>query len=277
MANNINLTAEICILIPCYNNIDGLIKSILSIVYHENRYLIVVVDDGSHQAVTKTELDKHLPLTVNIHIIRFDENQGIIKALNTGLDFIYTNYSPEYIARLDCGDTCHPDRFFKQVTYFQNCPSIDLLGSWCYFINGKTGEAYKYVTPTQHKFIKYSMYFRNVFIHPTVMWRVSSMKTFRYPENYPHAEDYGLFYDMVSKKHATIIDEFLVNCEINPQGISFQNRFEQLQSRLKVVQDYGKNKLWVTIGACKLILLMIMPYGFVYQIKKQLFKVNSVN
>ena len=277
MANYNTPAIDISILIPCYNNIDGLVKSINSIVYTEGRFMVLVVDDGSTQAVTENELYKHVSPNVNIQILHFNKNQGIIKALNSGLDFIYAHYPSKYVARLDCGDTCSPERFFRQVAYLESHPDTDLLGSWCYFKNEVTGEAYKYVTPTQHKSIKHSMYFRNVFIHPTVMWRVSAMEAFRYPENYPHAEDYGLFYDMVSKKRATIMGEFLVNCEINPEGISFKNRFEQLKSRLRVVGDYGKNKLWVLAGACKLIVLMVLPYEFIYQLKKQLYKVNPAN
>ena len=44
---------ELCILIPCYNNIDGLKKSLKSIVYDIGNYLIVVVDDGSREEITK--------------------------------------------------------------------------------------------------------------------------------------------------------------------------------------------------------------------------------
>jgi hypothetical protein len=100
------------------------------------------------------------------------------------------------------------------------------------------------------------------------------MGAFRYPQNYPHAEDYGLFYDMISKNHATILGEFLVICEINPQGLSYKYRFAQLKSRLRVIWDYGKNKLWVAAGTCKLLILIILPNNFVSQLKKQIFKIK---
>ena len=275
MANNDRPSAiDICILIPCYNNTNGLIISINSIVYHTGCFLILVVDDGSKKPVTRNELYQHVPITVNIQIIRLKQNQGISRALNKGLEFIYDNYPVQFVARLDCGDTCYPERFFRQVSFLEDHPAIDLLGSWCYFKDARTGAAYKYVTPTQHKSIEHSMYFRNVFIHPTVMWRVSSMNMFRYPENYPHAEDYGLFYDMISKNDATILDDFLVICEINAGGISFQNRFAQLKSRLRVIWHYGKNKFWVMAGSCKLIFLMILPQQLVYRVKKKVYQVK---
>src|ERR1700712_5717417 len=118
---------DVCILIPCYNNIPGLINSINSIIYDPARFLVLVVDDGSIDAVTRTGLYKHVPPSVNIQIVRLKQNSGISKALNTGLDFIYANYPTRFIARLDCGDICDPERFYRQVDFLDNNPETDLL------------------------------------------------------------------------------------------------------------------------------------------------------
>jgi len=264
---------DICVLMPCYNNPEGLATSINSINYDTTRFIVLVVDDGSRQAINKDQLYQNVPVTVNIEILRIEENEGITNALNKGLEYIYVNYMAAFIARLDCGDICAPNRFYRQLAFFENHPSIDLVGSWCYFKNPLTGSRYKFTTPTQHKAIRHSMYFRNVFIHPTVMWRAAVLKGFRYPGNYPHAEDYGLFYDIVLNKKAAIINDFLVTCEINPDGISFQNRFNQLKSRWQVIRDYGTNKWWVAAGTLKLLLLMALPHQIVYNIKRRLFKI----
>jgi len=263
---------DICVLIPCYNDTRGLIVSINSIHYYTAKLVVLVVDDGSAEPVNKEWLYKQLSITVNIMVLSINQNAGITNALNKGLEYIYTHYQPRYIARLDCGDTCSPDRFYRQAAFFENNPSIDLVGSWCYFNNRLTGSSYKFTTPTQHNAIRQSMYFRNVFIHPTVMWRAAALKEARYPGLYPHAEDYGLFYDIVLNKKAAIINEFLVTCDINPQGISFKNRFQQLVSRLHVIRDYGTSKWWIAAGTVKLLLLMALPHQMVFNIKNRLFK-----
>jgi glycosyltransferase involved in cell wall biosynthesis len=263
---------DLCVLIPCYNNFDGLIDSIKSINYTENKYVVIVADDGSKETVSAERIQQKLSAFVNFKIVRSEVNCGITKALNLGLEFIYANYSPKFIARLDCGDICSPQRFYKQVTFFENHPDIHLTGTWCYFKNNQTGESYKYSTPTQHSQIKREMHFRNVFIHPTVMWRVTGTSKLKYPEKYPCAEDYGLFYDMISKRKSAIIDEFLVTCEINHQGISILNRSTQLKSRLKVVSFYGRNRLLYLLGAAKLSFLMIIPHQFIFLTKKIIYK-----
>ncbi|HTL07591.1 MAG TPA: glycosyltransferase [Chitinophagaceae bacterium] len=272
MVNELSSPLDICVLIPCHNNFEGLIDSINSIVYDHQRLMVVVVDDGSATAITRTRLYTSIPAAVNIQLVRLRQNQGITKALNAGLDFIYANYAVQFIARLDCGDICRPDRFHQQIAFLNTHPNIDLLGSWCYFRNPVTGTAYEYRTPTDHEEIERSMYFRNVFVHPTVMWRVAALQPLRYPVKYPHAEDYGLFYDIISKKRTAIISEFLVTCEVNQTGISFLNRSEQLRSRLRVIKDYGRNKLLLAAGMLKLAFLMALPYRLVKEVKHRVYK-----
>lgn len=268
------LNIELCVLIPCYNNFTGLIQSVNSIVYDKEKLLVLIVDDGSKEPLDSTTLQNSLHDGMHFSIIQNEENQGITASLNNGLEFIYSNLSVEFIARLDCGDICSPDRFYKQVSFLKDNASVDLLGTWCYFKDVNSGTGYSYITPTRHKQIKRTMHFRNVFIHPTVMWRFSSNQRFKYPEQFPHAEDYGLFYNMVSEKKSAILNEFLVTCEINPAGISASNRAVQLRSRLKVILHYGKNKFYLLLGAVKLLLLMKVPYELVFMTKKKIFKVQ---
>lgn len=263
---------DLCVLIPCYNNFAGLVQSVNSIVYNRQKLLIVIVDDGSAENITAEKVKAYIAEGTRFHIVQLEYNLGITGALNKGLEFIYSNIAARFIARLDCGDICSTDRFYKQVAFLESNPGIDLLGTWCYFRDVNSGAAYSYVTPTRHKHIKRSMNFRNVFIHPTVMWRCAAMEAFKYPEQYPHAEDYGLFYDMISGRKSAIMNEFLVTCEINGKGISVQNRTVQLKSRLKVISHYGKNKFYFLLGAMKLLLLMKIPYQFIFLAKKNLYK-----
>jgi glycosyltransferase involved in cell wall biosynthesis len=264
-------TVDICILIPCYNNIQGLVQTLNSISYDKGKFRVLVVDDGSPEKLS-SRLPASFPSMMPVDIIRLPENQGITRALNAGLEYISATISTRYIARLDCGDICHSQRFYLQVQYLDAHPAISLLGTWCYFKNRLSGEGYSYTTPLQHDSIRKSMHFRNVFIHPTVMWRVERLNGCRYPEIYPYAEDYGLFYNMISSTESAILDQFLVTCEINPRGISLQNRKAQLKSRIKVITSYGTNTLLVTLGAIKLYILLTIPYPFIQMLKMRLYK-----
>jgi glycosyltransferase involved in cell wall biosynthesis len=267
-------SVDFCVLIPCYNNLKGLYQSISSIEYKEEDYLVLVIDDGSDIAVSLDELYAKIPSSVNIVILRNEKNAGITKSLNRGLDYISANLAAKFIARLDCGDICSPERFYKQVSFLNAHAEIDLVGSWCYFKNFQSGEAFKYVTPTLHYNIERSMYFRNVFIHPTVMWRSIAVQQTKYPEQYPCAEDYGLFYEMISRGRSAIMDEFLVTCEINKKGLSYIFRDEQLKSRSAIIKNYGTNKIYRFLGVLKLRLLMLLPFELVLQMKKMMYRVQ---
>ena len=268
------------LLIPFYNNLPGLIRSLESIVYDPLACGLLIVDDGSNEALQYEDVIPYLSQSLSVTILRLRENQGITKALNTGLQWLEEKKNSRYVARLDCGDLCSPDRFIRQVAFLDAHPEVGLLGSWCIFKNFRTGDSYHYVTPTAYKKILKEMYFRNVFIHPTVMWRSEITKIVGvYPENYPHTEDYAFFYEIISKVEAAVLPADLVICEINPQGISLHYRKEQLRSRIKVIRRYGKSWYFRLLGTLRLWILLMVPYRMILEIKKRIYgiKHNNVN
>jgi glycosyltransferase involved in cell wall biosynthesis len=263
------------LLIPFYNNLPGLIRSLESIVYDPLAYCLLIVDDGSKELLHREHITPHLPQTLSVTILRLRENQGITKALNTGLKWIEEKGDSRYVARLACGDLCMADRFVQQVAFLDGHPGVGLVGSWCIFKNFQTGDSYHYVTPTEYRAVLKEMYFRNVFIHPTVMWRADiTRQTGFYPENFPHAEDYGFFYEIISTAEAAVLPADLVICEINPQGISLHHRKEQLKSRIKVVKQYGKNPFFRLMGVLRLRILQVIPYKMIFEFKKLVYGIK---
>ena len=266
------------LLIPFFNNLPGLLHSLQSVQYDADKFVVVIVDDGSKQPITREVLNQHIASEIKTEIIRLPQNQGITIALNTGLQWILQQKNAQFIARLDCADTCSADRFYKQVAFLKQHSNINLVGSWCIFKDYSSNVAYKYITPTRHNNIIRGMHFRNIFIHPTVMWRCEALRGGDfYPENYPDAEDYGFFYQLIMKGECAIIPEYLVTCEINHKGISISSRKKQLKSRIKVVREYGKNRVLRYLGVLKLRLLLIIPYNIIFSLKKALYGVRSTD
>jgi glycosyltransferase involved in cell wall biosynthesis len=262
------------LLIPFFNNLSGLLHSLQSVQYDAEKFVVVIVDDGSDEPITRDTLYQHISPAIQVEVIRLPQNKGITVALNTGLQWILQQQNALFIARLDCGDTCTNDRFYKQVAFLKQHPAVNLAGSWCIFRDYASNAAFRYVTPTDHYHISRSMHFRNLFIHPTVMWRCEAMKKVPgYPDTYPDAEDYGFFYQLLGAGECAIIPEYLVTCEINHKGISLSSRKKQLKSRIKVVKEYGKNKILRYLGVLKLRLLLIIPYNVVFAIKRTLYGV----
>jgi glycosyltransferase involved in cell wall biosynthesis len=263
------------LLIPYYNNLAGLVRSLQTVSYDPLKYGLLIVDDGSREAVLHSDLAPHIPATVPVEIIRLPLNEGIARALNAGLHWLEDKKNFRYVARLDCGDLCVANRFRRQVEFLDAHPDIDLVGSWCLFRDFSTGQTFRYKTPTEHGKIVRGMYFRNMFIHPTVIWRATvKEKAGNYPEIFPHAEDYGFFYEILSKGKAAVIPEDLVIAEINGKGISLKFRKEQLMSRARVVRQYGQNGVLRLMGVIKLRFLRVIPYKLLYQVKKALYGIK---
>jgi glycosyltransferase involved in cell wall biosynthesis len=260
---------QLCILIPCCNNLPGLKKSLQSIKYDEEKYLIVIVDDGSEKPFNSQDLFPEKGTVLPTHIIRLPENKGITIALNTGLQWMKENIVCPYVARLDCGDICDPRRFYLQLDYLKVNTQVALLGSWCYFQEAEKSFKIKYKAPEHHEQIKRSMYFRNAFIHPTVVFRFDVVEKLGfYPHRYPYAEDYALFWQIANSAQTAIIPLYLVVCELNSKGISLVNRVKQLQSRLVIVQDFGHTFALKILGILKIKTLMKIPYSFILYVKK---------
>lgn len=275
MEESKNPAYDFYLLIPFYNNLPGLILSLQSIDYNSLAYGLLIVDDGSTEPLRAEALTPYLPQTLSLTILRLGENKGITIALNTGLKWLEENGNSRYVARLDCGDLCSPDRFNRQTAFLDAHPEVVLLGTWCVFKNFRTGESYRYQTPTDYKKILKEMHFRNVFIHPTVMWRSDiTRKVGVYPDSFPHAEDYGFFYEIISQGEAAVLPADLVICEINPSGISLNYRKEQLKSRIKVVKKYGNNALFRLLGALKMRLLLVIPYKMILETKKMIYGIK---
>lgn len=230
--------------------------------------MVLVVDDGSAVRITEDTLAPHLDDQIALKVINLETNGGITKALNTGLRWINDHLSVKYIARLDCADLCHDDRFYKQVEFFETHSKIGLVGTWCTFKDPISNFSYTYNTPVTHDKILKEMHYRNVFIHPTVMFRADMVnKVGCYPENYPHVEDYAFFWRIVKRVKTAVIPEVLVVCEINEKGISHKNRAEQLRGRYNVVSEFGVSLQDSVLGLLKLKLLMVLPHNFILKIK----------
>lgn len=260
------------LLIPCYNNTEGLIHSLSSVEYPKEKFKVLVVDDGSNIPVSTASFPEGLLQKQTIEIIRLPENKGITFALNSGLKYILEKNDALFTARLDCGDTCTPDRFYKQIQFLSVNTYMGLLGSLCLFSDRKKNIQFRYTAKQNHQDILREMHWKCSFIHPTVIFRNSALKeTNLYPYNFPYAEDYALFFELAKKHETHIQQEFLVESELTTSGISVKKRQEQIQSKIRIIKSFGVSKSLICIGLIKQYLLALLPYKFITWVKRIAF------
>src|SRR5262245_37487419 len=115
---------DFCLLIPCYNNPQGLMASLESVFYDSDRFAVVIIDDGCKVPVSARQIKSELKNIGSLTVLRNEQNRGITEALNRGLQWIEEHLTVKYIARLDCGDLCHRNRFYRQIDYMNNHPDV---------------------------------------------------------------------------------------------------------------------------------------------------------
>jgi len=258
---------DFVLLIPCYNNKSGLITSLKSVKYPKEKCEVLIVDDGSKEPLTIADLQSQVPDMV-IKIIRHQNNQGVADALNTGLKEIKNRNEVKYIARLDSGDTCHSERFYKQVDFLNVHPKCALLGSWAIFRSSTGNITYPYITQTSHDAILKEMHYKCSFIHPAVMFRKDVLHTVGlYPTEYIHAEDYAFFWKILRSYKGAIIPEKLVTISFSEDTISSKNYKTQLISRKKIVKQYGDQFIHKMIAIVMLGIKQLLPIEIIKSLK----------
>jgi len=110
-SSNISLEhIKVSVIIPFYNRIPLLLKSIDSVISQTHKNLeIILVNDGSTEDIS--EVKKYIKKDKRIKLINLSENKGAAAARNVGMD----NATGEYIAFLDSDDLFIKDKIKEQL------------------------------------------------------------------------------------------------------------------------------------------------------------------
>ncbi|RRO22290.1 glycosyltransferase [Flavobacteriaceae bacterium 14752] len=261
--------AEVVVLIPHYNTIDALIKSIKSID-EPIEIDIYIVDDGSSTKPKKSNFEFYK--FGNVIIDGYKTNKGIEYALNYGLKKILKK-KYDFIARLDCADTSLPNRFYKQVEFLKNNLDISFIGTWVNIVNEKGEFLYTHKTPVKHEDIKNKMYLNAMFIHPTICFRPYIIDDVGYyPTDFKAAEDFAFFFKVIKKYKTANIPEALVNVETSDVGISGSKRKQQVKMRIKIILKHFYFGFYPLYGLLRNVVLLLVSRRISTAIKKILYR-----
>jgi GT2 family glycosyltransferase len=223
----------IAVLIPHYNDLDGLYKSLASISAVEP-VDVFIVDDGSPVRPLLSDLKKKFPSIHEISVTYLDENKGDQYARNIALRMIHDSKKYRYIANLDAGDTCAPERFKIQREFLDQNEDIFVVGSWANMIDENGILKFIYKLPLSHKQIKRDCYIRDMFVHGSVMFRANAIDAVGYyPLDYKYCNDTVYFYRFITHFETANLGLLLYNYIINPRGISQSNYRKQKWERIR--------------------------------------------
>ena len=174
---------------------------------------------------------------MDVVILRLPQNLGITGAMNAGLAALMRE-RPDYVARIDTGDFCTPDRFHKQLAYMDANPNIGILGSaveFRIFDNDNKLTGSKVMSfPQDRAACAERLFLNSSVIHPAMLIRRECLKPCKaYSEDYPAAEDFDLLWRAHKAGFGLVnLPDTLLIKEETPGSISQKRRRRQVWSRL---------------------------------------------
>lgn len=222
------MTPLVSVLMSVYKEpIDWLHLSIDSIINQTFKdFEFIIICDNPQYKESISLLNEYEKRDERIRLIVNDENIGLTKSLNKGLDLA----KGKYIARMDADDVCYKDRLECQLVFLEQHPDVDICGTFIRFFD-KTSvfstKVKKY--PEEHKDIIISMLFENPFAHSSVMMKKHICGAMiMYDESVLKAQDYKLWYDMYRRGAVFAnVPKILLRYRISKNQISNKNKNEQ--------------------------------------------------
>jgi glycosyltransferase involved in cell wall biosynthesis len=172
-------------------------QSLRSLFYNQSLIPdeVVLVKDGPLTDELESVIKKYeVEFSKNLKIVGLDQNQGLGRALNIGLDYC----SNELVARMDSDDISAVHRFDKQLQCFKLNNKIDVVGGYIseFYDTPEQPVATRKV-PNQMKEIIEMMKRRNPINHVTVMFKKNAVLRAGGYMHLPFLEDYYLWIRMV--------------------------------------------------------------------------------
>jgi glycosyltransferase involved in cell wall biosynthesis len=239
---------------------------------------IVIIKDGELTPELNHILDDFAK-TVPVDFVINEKNIGLSASLNKGL----LACKHDLVARMDTDDIAYPNRFEKQIAFFEEYPETDILGSFATKIN-KDGEIDgEMKVPITNNEI-YKMIWTNPFIHPSVMFKkasILSVGNYEIPnDKRVRHDDYELWFRCALKKFKfQNIPEPLIYYRYIEDTVKKNNRVVAW-NRFKVgVKGCYKLRLSpiVYLGLCFPLFRSILPYPLNVYFNKLMLTINPRN
>ncbi|NIJ44309.1 glycosyltransferase involved in cell wall biosynthesis [Wenyingzhuangia heitensis] len=184
---------------------------------------VIIINDNPNDVV----LDKlvHSYTDIRIEYTRNSKNIGLAKSLNKAIELS----KGDYIARMDADDISFLDRLEKQITFLNNNPIIDVVGSPALLIDEQGIEKGLFKVPTTTEQVKISALFGVPFVHPTVMFTKRVFKEFKflYNPDFTTAQDFELWSRLVHQLNGANLVEPLLYYRESDQQLSKNRVVEQ--------------------------------------------------
>jgi GT2 family glycosyltransferase len=245
---------DIAVVLPVYNPGEALAMTLESLRQQTVAFRLYLVDDGSSSKPDYNPLLRGF----DYRLIELDKNSGVSIAANTGLAAALAA-EHAFIARMDCGDWCDPQRLELSRSYLLANPGVDFVGTWAVITSKNAGSNYLFAPPTGSDALARRLYHTMPFINPSTMARSQLFRTLGLYSS-EVAEDYE-FCRRAARAGLRLanIPHVLLRKIEDATSISVRRRRAQLWSRLRVQWHYRDKSVHCMLGMIRTLLLFLTP------------------
>ena len=239
-------TPLISVIMPLYNAERFVGESIENVLRQTvGDFELIVIDDASTDA--SAEIARAYAAKDNRIVLMHNElNSGAARTRNRALDAA----RGKFITFMDADDLCSPERFAKQLAFFERHPQTDICGSYYTMFGTRGGEndELKIQVPLTHEEIQYQLFFGCPFGMSSVMLRSEPFKRTGIRFRECMAEDYQLWVDLSEHLRMANIPEYLTFYRRWEDQISTRQLDRQTLSAQLTQQEQLARKLGVRLS-----------------------------
>lgn len=214
---------QLSVILPAYNASAYVGEAIDSILGQDfGDFELLIADDGSTDdtlAKIQSYKDERIRIIIN------EKNLGLIGTLNR----LVNEAKGEFVARMDADDIAAPNRFSAQLKVLRENPDVTVVSSLMGIIN-EPGRVVKHRF-RDDAYVKAGMLFTNPIVHPAVVFRKDKLPSGElYNKEFLHAEDYGLWTELITSAVFHVIPSPLLHHRSHEQQVSVEHYAQQKRS-----------------------------------------------
>lgn len=234
---------KITVLMPAYNAgnyIASAIESVLTQTFSD--FELLIINDGSTdntQQIIETFKDDRI-------IVINQQNQGISRSLNTGLE----QAKAKFIARFDADDICNDTRLEKQYDFLISHSEYIIVGTDAEYIS-ESGEhlCYFHCSAHTHEQIMNDIFLYCPFTHSSVMYKKEVvLRCGGYPVDAHTFEDYLLWVKLSSYGKFYNLPEPLIKVRFSASSVTIDEKWRGKKFRQLKLDVIRKGAITIEEG-----------------------------
>lgn len=227
---------SVSVVIGAYNAAATLPATVDSVLAQTFADLECIVVDDASQDGTGEWVRARAEQDPRLRLITLDTNGGLTRALVCGVNEARGNW----LARIDAGDTWHPEKLSRQFAYSAAHAEVGLVGCWSEDTNLQTGATELRQKPVEHDAITTMLWHACPFIHSTILARLDLVRICgNYDPDFRYAQDYDLYFRLLKITQGHNLPEvFCGRTTHDAAALSYAHWKDQLRCSLAIRFKY---------------------------------------